>query len=159
MLGSAESLGEAVALFAELPGKTRIYRRRDVAASTDPIEFPPVFSRARRGVALPADADNAMAQRVPDLQLLTNELLLQRFAPAALLATDRGEIVYICGKAGRYLEPAAGKASMSLFSMAREGLAGALSEVFSKAVREQVHKLFAGDAKLYTLAWLKGKVE
>ena len=26
----------------------------------------------------------------------------------------------------------------------------------SQAVREQVHKLFAGDAKLYTLAWLKG---
>jgi two-component system CheB/CheR fusion protein len=83
-------------------------------------------------------ADNTTAPRVPDLQLLTNELLLQRFAPAALLATDRGEIVYICGKAGRYLEPAAGKASMSLFAMAREGLSGALIEVFSKAVREQL---------------------
>lgn len=29
----------------------------------------------------------------------------------------------------------------------------------SKAVRDQVHQLFAGDAKLYTLAWLKGKVQ
>jgi two-component system CheB/CheR fusion protein len=76
-------------------------------------------------------------QRIPDLQLLTNELLLQHFAPAAVLTTDRGEIVYICGKAGRYLEPAAGKASMNVLAMAREGLAGALSEVFTKAVREQ----------------------
>jgi two-component system CheB/CheR fusion protein len=138
LLGSAESIGEAVALFAELAGKTRIYRCRDVAASNNPIEFPPVFSRARRGVVPGSGADNTAAPRVPDLQLLTNELLLQRFAPAALLATDRGEIVYICGKAGRYLEPAAGKASMSLFAMAREGLSGALIEVFSKAVREQL---------------------
>jgi two-component system CheB/CheR fusion protein len=138
VLGSAESLGDAVTLFSELAAKARIYRRRDVAASTDPLEFPPVFSRARRGMEPAANPESGPATRVPDLQLLTNELLLQRFAPAAVLTTDRGEIVYLCGKAGRYLEPAAGKASMSLFSMVRKGLSGALSEVFSKAVREQI---------------------
>jgi two-component system CheB/CheR fusion protein len=141
VLGSAESIGDAGALFSELDGKSRLFRRRDVAASSDPIEFPPVFSRARKGVAPMVSSDNAALPRVPDLQLLTNELLLQRFAPAALLTTDRGEIVYICGKAGRYLEPAAGKASMNLFAMAREGLSGTLSEVFAKAVREQITML------------------
>ncbi len=138
VLGSAESVGDAITLFSELSAKTRIYLRRDIAASTDPLEYPPVFSRAYRGRAAVAYKDSAPVQRIPDLQLITNELLLQRFAPAAVLTTERGDIVYICGKAGRFLEPAAGKASMSLFTMARESLRPTLSEAFFKAVREQV---------------------
>ena len=137
VLGSAESIGDAATLFSELAAKARIYRRRDVAAITGPIEFPPLFSRSRKGVEPLGIPHGLTEHRAPDLQLLTNELLLQRFAPAAVLTTAQGEIVYLCGKAGSYLEPAAGKASMSLFSMAQEGLRGALREVFSKAVRDQ----------------------
>ena len=109
-----------------------------VVQHMDPIGFPPVFGRARKGVPPVTNAQGATIQIVPDLQQLTNKLLLLHFAPAALLTTVRGEIVYICGKAGRYLEPVAGKASMSLFSMAREGLSSALRAAFFKAVREQV---------------------
>ncbi len=137
VLGSAESIGDAATLYSEVAAKARIYQRRNVAAITGPIEFPPLFSRSRKGVEPLGIPPGVTEHRVPDLQLLTNELLLQRFAPAAVLTTGQGEIVYLCGKAGRYLEPAAGRASMSLFSMAREGLCGALREVFFKAVRDQ----------------------
>jgi two-component system CheB/CheR fusion protein len=137
VLGSAETIGDASGLFAALPGKTRLYRRRDVATFTDPVDFPPVFNRARIGVASTGALDNASTRRSLDLQVLTNELLLQSFAPAAVLTNDRGDIVYLCGKAGQYLEPPAGKASMSLFAMAREGLSDALREAFSRAVRER----------------------
>jgi len=52
-----------------------------------------------------------------------------------VLATNKGDILYVSGKTGRFLEPAAGKANLNLFAMAREGLAGALHEAFAKAQR------------------------
>jgi two-component system CheB/CheR fusion protein len=137
VLGSSETIGELGGLFSALPGKTRIYRRRDVATRTELVEFPAVFSRSRIGLNTAAGAEFPTSPKSPDLSLLTNELLLQRFAPAAALTTNKGDIVYICGKAGKYLEPAPGKANLSLFAMAREGLADALNEIFAKAVREQ----------------------
>ena len=137
VLGSSETIGELGELFSTLPGKTRIYRRRDVATRTEFFEFPAVFGRSRVGVNAAAGADFAAPPKPPDLHLLTNELLLQSFAPAAALTTNKGDIVYICGRTGKYLEPASGKANLSLFAMAREGLADALNEIFPKAVREQ----------------------
>ena len=137
VLGSSETIGELGGLFSALPGKTRIYRRRDVATRIDLVEFPAVFSRSRVGLNAAAGSDFSNSLKSPDLNLLTNELLLQRFAPAAALTTNKGDIVYICGKTGKYLEPASGRANLSIFAMAREGLADALNEIFAKAVREQ----------------------
>ena len=51
--------------------------------------------------------------------------------------TKEGDILYISGKTGKYLEPAAGKANLNLFAMSREGLGNALSEAFHKAVRQK----------------------
>jgi two-component system CheB/CheR fusion protein len=39
-----------------------------------------------------------------------------------VLVNENGDILYIHGKTGRYLEPAAGEAAMNIFAMAREGL-------------------------------------
>ncbi|WP_233505945.1 chemotaxis protein CheB [Rhodoferax lacus] len=137
VLGNSETVGENSSLFSALPGRTRLYQRRNVATSYDPADFPPVFSRPRPGVGAAASEEPSTPQKAPELHQLTQALLLQSFAPSAVLTNARGEIVYLCGKAGMYLEPAAGKASMSLFSMAREGLSAVLNEIFPKAVREQ----------------------
>jgi two-component system, chemotaxis family, CheB/CheR fusion protein len=39
-----------------------------------------------------------------------------------VLTNDKGDILYISGRTGKYLEPAAGKANWNIFAMAREGL-------------------------------------
>ena len=67
---------------------------------------------------------------------LADQLLLQRYSPAAVLVTKEGDILYVSGKTGKYLEPAAGKANWNLFAMSREGLGNALGEAFHKAVRQ-----------------------
>jgi two-component system CheB/CheR fusion protein len=74
----------------------------------------------------------------PNLQSLADQLLLQRYSPAAVLVTNEGDILYVSGKTGKYLEPAAGKANWNLFAMSREGLGNALSEAFHKAVRQKI---------------------
>jgi two-component system CheB/CheR fusion protein len=72
-----------------------------------------------------------------NLQLLTDKLLLQNYSPPAVLTNDKGDIVYISGRTGKYLEPAAGKANWNIFAMAREGLRFDLGSAFQKALRQK----------------------
>ena len=133
-LGSAETIGAFTGLFAPLAGKKRLYRRLDSALGTEPVEFPSSFF---------SDLPNAAAVQpqarmpAPNLQALADQLLLQRFSPAAVLTNDKGDILYISGRTGKYLEPAAGKANWNIFAMAREGLRYELNNVFQKALRQK----------------------
>jgi two-component system CheB/CheR fusion protein len=72
-----------------------------------------------------------------NLQSQAEQLLLQRYSPAAVLVDEKGDIVFISGRTGKYLEPAAGKINWNLFAMAREGLRYELTNAFRKALRQQ----------------------
>ena len=133
-LGSAETIGAFTHLFAPLAKKARLYRRLDAALGTEPVEFPSSFVPYRSD----AVGDQPQARMPgPNLQALADQLLLQRFAPAAVLTNDKGDILYISGRTGKYLEPAAGKANWNIFAMAREGLRYELSNGFQKALRQK----------------------
>ncbi len=130
-LGSAETVGEFTALFAPLEGKMRLYRRLDAGARTEPLEFPAAFAPARTAAPPPP---NALRPPV-NFQLQAEQLILQQYAPAAVLVNDKGDILFVSGRTGQYLEPAAGKANWNLFAMAREGLRYELTEAFTQARR------------------------
>lgn len=137
LLGSAETIGTATDLFTPLGVKSRIYRRLDSSPQARLVEFPSAFSRAHSDAIRPISNPPMSVATAPNLQMLADQLLLQRYSPAAVLVTNEGDILYISGKTGKYLEPAAGKANWNLFAMAREGLGNALSEGFHKAVRQK----------------------
>ena len=48
--------------------------------------------------------------------------------------TPDGDIVYISGRTGKYLEPAVGKANLNIFAMLREGLQSEFPIAFRKAI-------------------------
>jgi two-component system CheB/CheR fusion protein len=145
VLGSAETVGAASDLFTAWPGKTRIYQRRESSPRTEPVDFPAsIYGRARKGFSEPMPAAGTVQPGSTNVQTLIDSLLQQRFSPAAVLTTDKGDLIYISGKTGKYLEPAAGKANLNIFAMAREGLAGALNEVFARVVREQGSQVLKG---------------
>jgi two-component system CheB/CheR fusion protein len=133
-LGSAETIGAFTDLFAPLAGKTRLYRRLDSALGAGPVEFPSSFFPSLTHAA-PAQPQARIP--VPNLQALADQLLLQRFSPAAALTNDKGDILYISGRTGKYLEPAAGKANWNIFAMAREGLRYELNNAWQKALRQK----------------------
>jgi len=140
MLGSAETIGDATDLFAPLPGRTRLYLRRDQDTRSELMAFSTAFSRHRASAAALASAATAAepsSLSAPNLQALTEAELLLHHCPAAVLTNDKGDIVYINGKTGKYLEPAAGKANLNIFAMARNGLSGAVHSAFAKALRQQ----------------------
>ena len=78
-----------------------------------------------------------MLNPAANLQSLADQLLLKHFSPPAVLVNDKGDILYISGRTGKYLEPAAGKANLNLFAMAREGLGYELTDAFRKALRQK----------------------
>lgn len=129
-LGAAETASGQPGLFTPLPGKTRLYRRGEALVPLAAMPFPASRPGDRKGAPVPMTA----TKPVPDLQALADQVLLQRFAPAAVLVNGEGDILFISGRTGRYLEPAAGKANWNVFAMAREGLRQELPEVFHRAV-------------------------
>ena len=132
-LGSAETIGGFTDLFAPLGSKSRLFRRKESALRPEPVEFPPSFSVALSG------ATKVCPPPTPpgSLQSLADQLVLQRYAPPTVLANDKGDILYISGHTGKYLEPAAGKANWNIFAMAREGLRYELAGAFQKALRQK----------------------
>lgn len=144
MLGSAETIGNLTHLFTPLPGKTRLFRRLESARILGQsarvlghVEFPTSFPRNIPELSVPVLSQSKHHAVSPNLKIMVESLLLQIYSPPAVLVTDQGDILYISGKTGKYLEPATGKANLNLFAMAREGLKQALSESFQKAVRQQ----------------------
>ncbi len=71
-----------------------------------------------------------------NIQTLADQILLQRFAPASVLVNAKGDIIYITGRTGKYLEPVAGKANWNIFAMARDGLRQKLLDAFQSAVQD-----------------------
>jgi actin-like ATPase involved in cell morphogenesis len=96
-----------------------------------------------------------MLKPAANLQSLADQLLLQHFSPPAVLVNDKGDILYISGRTGKYLEPAAGKANWNIFAMAREGLRFELGSAFQKALRQKekvtVKGLKLGDGSTQTV--------
>ncbi|MGA7180715.1 MAG: chemotaxis protein CheB [Thiobacillaceae bacterium] len=131
-LGSAETIGSFTDLFTPLDGKSRLYQRSDATLDTA-VEFP-----TRVFPALTGEEPGEPALRaLPNLQTLTEQMILHQFAPAAVLVNHKGDIVYISGRTGKYLEPAAGKANWNIHAMAREGLRGELAQALQKAIRQR----------------------
>ena len=132
-LGSAETIGDATDLFALLSGKARLFRRTESTLPTEPVDFPSSYSAGP-----PAGPEARPEPKPPvSLQSFADQLLLQRYAPPALLTNDKGDICYVSGHTGKYLEAAAGKANWNFFAMAREGLRYELAGAFKEALRQK----------------------
>jgi two-component system CheB/CheR fusion protein len=60
-------------------------------------------------------------------------LLLARFAPAAVVVNRRGDISFIHGRTGAFLEPSSGQPRNNVLEMAREGLRPAMVSLLRSA--------------------------
>jgi two-component system, chemotaxis family, CheB/CheR fusion protein len=129
ILGSAETNSAQSRLYTLVDSKLRIYMKSGFPKQEDLLDFPGSFSITKTNTG-----KNLTSTKVPDnIQSLTDQILLQQYSPSSVLVTDQGDILYITGSTGKYLEPAAGKANMNLFAMARKGLRNELPAAFRKA--------------------------
>jgi two-component system CheB/CheR fusion protein len=132
-LGSAETVGTFTDLFAPLNHKLRIFRRTEATVRSEPVEFPSSFAPP-----LPHGTETRPSPKPHlSLQTLADQLVLERYASPTVLVNDQGNILYVSGRTGKYLEPAAGKANWNIFVMAREGLRYELTNAFHKALERE----------------------
>ena len=134
LLGSSESIGRLGHLFAPLHSNLRLFQRQDGATGKGSdflINFyPPLSGKTKEHhVKKPGSSDQSSGS----LQAAADRLLLQVYAPAAVVLNRDADILYISGRTGRYLEPAAGKANWNIHAMAREGLREPLAQAIKKA--------------------------
>ena len=130
LLGSAENESSGNGFFTQLDSKLKFFKRSELPKIPELSNFPSSFSQ--RKIIL-TEAQQKPMKEIENIQILVDRLLLQRFSPASVLINDQGDILYITGKTGKYLEPAAGKANMNIYAMAREGLNTLLTGAIRKA--------------------------
>jgi len=129
LLGTAETLGTNNEGFNDIDTKLKIYKRSTTLQSSELLDFPSSFFQ--RKTMTPEK--KITPKVVENIQTLADQILLQRFAPASVLVNERGDIIYITGRTGKYLEPVAGKANWNIYAMAREGLNHELPGAIRKA--------------------------
>ena len=145
-LGSSETVGQFNHLFTPIQSRLRLYLRQDHAFMGGPDfllkSFPPLSGPSKEHSVSPPELSTPPTDL---LESAADQVLLQVYAPAAVVLNGDGDIVYISGHTGKYLEPAAGKANWNIFAMAREGLrtplAGALKKVATRNTPLHLHSL------------------
>lgn len=136
LLGSSETIGESQAQFTPLSQKSRLYWRSDTSVTTRSVDFP---ISHRRPVSRITKEFNVPPTAVPpaNLQALAERALLQEFSPAAVLVNEQGDVVFINGSVGKYLEPASGKANWNIHVMARSAIRMQVAAALRQAVQER----------------------
>lgn len=130
LLGSSETAGSNKEWFIEQNSKAKIFRRAVGFGSHSNIVTPNPGTRRKVAQA----GNKATSGTVDNLQSLTEQFILQKFAPATVLVNEKGDILFITGRTGKYLEPVAGKANWNIHAMANEGFRHELPMAFRKAV-------------------------
>jgi two-component system CheB/CheR fusion protein len=138
-LGTSEGIGEFDGLFSVLDRQYKLYARSAQPSVGQPdLRF--------MAPSVPLD-DSSLRQGRPNklglalkspLREWIEQELLKRMAPIAALVNAKGDIAYLHGRTGLYLEPAAGEAGMqNIITMARDGLRLGLGAALRTAVASQ----------------------
>ncbi len=135
LLGTSESIGDFGDLFTPLDRESRIYLRQPDAL---------ISKRAARGRFRAPLSAAASSRQTPvkgsegprvSLREVTERAVLQQIVSAAVLVNDQGDVLYLHGRTGMYLEPAPGEAPVNnILKMAREGLRVDLTAALRRAV-------------------------
>ena len=132
-LGTSESVSEHGELFVTVDRQSKVYRSQEGSVG----QRRPSFGRSdrnRHGGGGPVAEPNHVTDR-PRLSVrdLTERALLQYHAPSGALVAEDGDILYLHGRTGLYLEPSPGESAMNILKMAREGLRRDLSTALHAA--------------------------
>jgi two-component system CheB/CheR fusion protein len=131
VLGLSETYNNQSEGFNEIDSRLKIFQRTAAPLLSEFSNFPSAFKH--QTIELP-DVNTA-SKVVENVQSLADQILLQRFTPASVLINEKGDIIYMTGRIGKYLEPVAGKANWNIYVMAREGLRNELPGALRRAMQ------------------------
>ncbi len=129
-LGTSETTGNLVDLYAQVDRKYKIYQsKRNVA-----INHSKLISFSQSAFQKPVqNTGNPNNKKRTGIRQAIEHYLLQRYTPACVVINKYGQIVYIHGHTGKFLELAPGEAKLSIINMARDGIKVELANAIRKA--------------------------
>ncbi len=156
VLGSSETIGGFTNLFRVLDKKWKIFSRLEVPnALRQLVDFPsglPATGSGQKTVIAPSNVQKS------DVIQITQKVILEQFAPTAILIDGNGEILHIQGRTGKYLEAVSGPPTRNILDLAREGLRIELSATLraaktsnKKITRKKISIKTNGDVQLINL--------
>ncbi|WP_459945775.1 CheR family methyltransferase [Desulfocastanea catecholica] len=136
-LGTSETVADSADLFSMVDRRLKLYQRRenmpDAPYSPPSLYFP--FTSAGNTDLPQSSGRTAIAGKL-SLCKLTEQALLLQIAPTGALVNGRGDILYLHGRTGMYLEPTAGETGVNnILQMARKGFRRKLTITLSRAVQ------------------------
>jgi two-component system, chemotaxis family, CheB/CheR fusion protein len=133
LLGSSETLGTMHHLFNPIDAKFKLYKRSENAHDPEVFSFPSSFVKNKPDSTIKPEVSSPP----PNIQTLADQILLDHFSPPSVLVNQNGDIIYITGRTGKYLEPAAGKANLNIFAMLREGIRNEFHVAFRQVIKNK----------------------
>jgi len=138
LLGPAESVGVFADAFTLVDNKWKLYERKGGRSTVSKvIDFPFNVSnqatKATKDLPLKPSLKNMMAEHF-------HKVMLESYAPAALLINEKGEIIYINGNMDDYLRLPTGDAVLNIHKMAIDVLKYLIGNAIHQALssRERV---------------------
>ena len=143
-LGTSETVGEFGGLFAVLDRKSKAYQRKEDFQGAKRAALGRFMSHlahqppaTAKDTALNLTTMTTGKNPAPlklSLREMTEQALLQQVTPTGALVNGHGDILYLHGRTGMFLEPAPGDAGINnILKMAREGLRRDLTTALHKA--------------------------
>ena len=140
-LGTSETVGEFGGLFAVLDRKAKAYQRKEDfqgarRAALGRFMSNPAHQSATEAKDTAANLTTGKPSTALKISLreMTEQALLQQITPTGALVNGQGDILYLHGRTGMFLEPAPGDAGINnILTMAREGLRRDLTTALHKA--------------------------
>lgn len=137
-LGSSETIGIFGELFETIDKRWKIFRR--IESRPKPVKFPPIPEELHSQSAMFGEPTGSSKGRLSaTVPSILDRILLSRFAPPCVIVNDNGDIIYIHGRTGAYLEPAQGQPRANILEMAREGLEIELAAAIRECVKSGQH--------------------
>ncbi len=136
-LGTAESIGGCENIFETLNHKAKLFRRKETPGGTHRPAIGRLTPPLPPGEFLPRHIVRGERTRAAALRDLTERAMLNQRGLAGALTGENGDILYLHGRSGRYLEPAPGEGAMNILRMAREGLRGPLATALKAAASKE----------------------
>jgi two-component system CheB/CheR fusion protein len=138
LLGTAETADGAGQLFSTLDKESHIYQSRAVARAM-PLPPPAQLTIASdlRTTNAPSVEQRGEMRGVRFAPLDLHHRLLEDYAPPSLIVDEQYEIVHLSERAGRYLQFAAGEASLNLLQVVRPELRVSLRTALFQAAQNR----------------------
>ncbi len=141
LLGSAETAGNIEGRFKVISKAERLYRRIGSSSRTIALGAPRNLGDATRTPSRPGQG--MATSRQTALAELCRRIVIETYAPAAVLVNASNECVYSLGPTDRYLRVPPGNPTLDLMAMARPALRTKLRAAINLASQQKTRSLLS----------------